>query len=274
MRVLVLGGTGMLGARLVRDLGIQHDVMAASRSGTGHYRLTDLSRGTIERLLEETRPECVINAIGLIKQKDHSDHEALWEVNADFPHRLADATVAAGIRMIHFSTDCVFSGQQGGYTELDRPDPVDEYGRSKLAGEVSGPEILTLRTSFIGLEQTGHASLVEWFLRQSGSIRGFSKAIFSGLTTAEVSRVVLRVLAAPSRANGMFHLSAQPISKHALLIMLRDRLKLSTEIVPDDSLVCDRSLVSLPFRMRFAYQPPSWSSMIDELAVEVRGRVR
>jgi dTDP-4-dehydrorhamnose reductase len=191
-------------------------------------------------------------------------------VNALLPHRLAIACRAAGARLVQLSTDCVFSGDKGAYREEDRPDPVDVYGRSKLLGEVTGEGALTLRTSMIGLGLNRKTSLVDWFLAQKGRVQGYRKAIFSGLTTRELSRVIRMILEKHPQASGLYHLSAAPIDKYTLLTKLRERLGKSIEIVPVDEPRIDRSLDSTRFRRVFAYQPPEWEAMLDELAIETR----
>jgi dTDP-4-dehydrorhamnose reductase len=168
------------------------------------------------------------------------------------------------------STDCVFSGDKGGYREEDQPDPVDLYGRTKLLGEVSSEGALTLRTSMIGLGLYRKTSLVDWFLAQRGRVLGYRKAIFSGLTTRELSRVIRMVLEKHPQVSGLYHLSAAPIDKHTLLTKLRERLGKSIEIVPVDEPRIDRSLDSTRFRRVFSYKPPEWDAMLDELAGETR----
>jgi len=171
---------------------------------------------------------------------------------------------------VQLSTDCVFSGEKGGYREEDRPDPVDVYGRSKLLGETTGEGALTLRTSMIGLGLHRKTSLVDWFLAQKGSVRGYRKAIFSGLTTRELSRVLRMILEKHPQASGLYHLSAAPIDKYTLLVKLRERLGKAIDIVPADEPRIDRSLDSTRFRRVFGWKPPEWDAMLDELAIETR----
>jgi dTDP-4-dehydrorhamnose reductase len=171
---------------------------------------------------------------------------------------------------VQLSTDCVFSGEKGNYREEDRPDPLDVYGRSKLLGEVTGEGALTLRTSMIGLGLYRKTSLIDWFLAQKGKVQGYRKAVFSGLTTRELSRVIRMIVEKHPQASGLYHLSAAPINKYELLMKLRERLAKSIDIVPVDEPRIDRSLDSTRFRRVFAWQPPAWDAMLDELAVETR----
>ena len=265
MRILVLGSDGMLGHRLVLGLGARHEITAATRSDAD---VRNMPR--VRALLAASAAEAVVNAVGVIPQRQGGDdpNENL-EVNALFPPLLARACGDAGARLIHVSTDCVFSGLRGDYSEQDAPDPIDLYGRTKLRGEVEGAATLTLRTSLIGPSPSRRTGLVEWFVAQPGPVQGYRNAIFSGLTTLEFTRVVDGLLARPP-AGGLYHVSAAPISKLELLTQLRDRLGLATRIVAVDEPRIDRSLDSSRFRTAFSYAPPSWDAMLDELAAQMK----
>jgi dTDP-4-dehydrorhamnose reductase len=275
MRILVLGGDGMLGHELYRELRDHHETRVTQRraSAEPHVFSGVEVRGSnlIEEVIAQFRPGAVVNCIGIVKQRPESEEAiASIEVNALLPHRLAIACRAAGARLVQLSTDCVFSGAKGGYREEDIPDPVDVYGRSKLLGEVTGEGALTLRTSMIGLGLYRKTSLVDWFVAQKGRVQGYRKAVFSGLTTREISRVIRMVLEGHPQAWGLYHLSAEPIDKYALLVKLRERLGKSIEIVPVDEPRIDRSLDSTRFRRVFAYRPPAWDAMLEELSAQLR----
>jgi len=290
VRILILGGDGMLGHQLRRSLGGKHDVHVTVRRPLAAYRGLDLpAEGVIdqvdalewhrlEQAVETTRPDAVVNCIGLIKQRpDASSPVASIRINSLLPHLLCDVCRQVGARLIHFSTDCVFSGRRGGYRETDVPDPVDLYGRTKLVGEVEQAPGLTLRMSIVGLQLAGRTSLVEWFLAQRGTIRGYRRAIYTGLTTLELARLVERVLERHRDLSGIWHVASAPISKYDLLVRLAGRLdRRDVEIVPDDDFVCDRSLRSDAFAAATGYQTPGWDEMLTELAQEIRerGRVR
>jgi dTDP-4-dehydrorhamnose reductase len=285
MRILILGGDGMLGHRLLRHLARNHEVRVTVRQpleAYRSYRLFDRANtfdevdarepGALPGVIGEFAPDAVINAVGVIKQRrDAQDGVLSVQVNSLFPHLLARLCEARGARLVHLSTDCVFSGGKGNYTETDRPDPVDVYGFSKLLGEVIRPHALTLRTSMIGTELARKTGLVEWFLSQRGKmIKGYRKAIFSGFTTAELARVIERLVTSHPQAAGLYHVSAAPISKFDLLSRLNDRLDLGIRIEPDEAVALNRSLDSSRFRGEFGYAPPSWDAMLDELASEIR----
>lgn len=284
MKVLILGGDGMLGHQLLKTLRASHDVKVTLRqdrpayAGAALFSPDNAFFGVDVRVsdrllavLSEFHPDAVVNAVGIVKQRPEGlDVIPNLEINALLPHRLALICAATGARLIHISTDCVFSGGRGNYHEDDVPDPVDVYGHSKLLGEVRREGVVTLRTSIIGRSLNRNASLVDWFLRQKGRILGYRKAIFSGFTTEELSRVIAMLLERHPGVSGLYHLSSNAISKHDLLVGLRDRLGRAIDIVPDDSVRIDRSLDSSRFRAQFSYVPPSWDEMLGELADDIR----
>jgi len=214
-------------------------------------------------VFSKVQPDVVINAVGLVKQLAAGcDPLRTLPINTLFPHRLARLCSLVGARLVHISTDCVFSGVKGMYTEADTPDASDLYGRSKLLGEVDYPHAVTLRTSMIGHELSGARSLVGWFLSQGAQVKGYRRAIFSGLPTVEIARVIRDYVLPHPELQGVYHLSADPISKYDLLKMVARVYGKSIEIVPDDTLVIDRSLDSSRFRVAAGYVPKSWDEMI------------
>ncbi len=285
MRILILGGDGMLGHQLFSHLGQSHDARVTVRQPLAAYAELPLFRSanvypevdvrTDTALLEVLtgfRPQAVVNAVGIIKQQTIStDSIANIEINALLPHRLAIACKDIGARLVHFSTDCVFSGRTGNYNEEDPSDAEDLYGRCKYLGEVADSHCITLRTSIIGRELARRKSLLEWFLTQHGTVHGYRQVIYTGFTTREMGRIVERILVERPDASGIYHVSSAPISKYDLLCLIREKLKLATEIIPDDELRCNRSLDSTRFRGEFAYAPPSWDDMIEELARDMDG---
>jgi dTDP-4-dehydrorhamnose reductase len=285
MRILILGGDGMLGHRLLAHFAARHETRVTLRRPLAAYaafgRFTpDNAYGgidlrTVEALapvLAAFRPGAVINAVGIVKQRQAAaEIIPSLEINALLPHRLALACHDAGARLVHLSTDCVFSGRKGNYAEADPADAADLYGRTKYLGEVHAPNAITLRTSIIGPELARKAGLLEWFLAQTGTIRGFRKAIFSGFTTIEMGRIIELLLTRFPQAAGVYHVAAEPISKYDLLMLIRERLGRAVEIEPDDTFACDRSLDATRFRSEFGYRPPAWPAMVDELAREISG---
>jgi dTDP-4-dehydrorhamnose reductase len=281
MKVLILGGSGMLGHKLVQVLSERFDVRTTFRGTAKPYAryglFTDdrviegVSAGdfdTVIAALAKARPDVVVNAIGVVKQSGLAkDPVPSIAVNSLFPHRLAQLCRAAGARLIHVSTDCVFSGRKGNYVETDAPDPEDLYGRSKHLGELGPGEGLTLRTSMIGRELGTAHGLIEWFLGQRGrSVRGFKKAIFSGFTTQALAELIGRVIAEWPRLEGVWHVAADPINKYDLLQLARQQYRLDVRVEPDETVVCDRSLDAGRFRAETGYAPPDWPTMIARLA--------
>lgn len=281
MRILILGGDGMLGHQLLKHLQPRHEVKVTLRQNFGVYAdFAMFSREnaydaidvrSLERLIEvmaDFRPEAVINAVGIVKQRaDAKEIIPSLEINALLPHRLAVLCKGIGARLIHLSTDCIFSGKKGGYLENDSSDAEDIYGKTKYLGEVHEANSLTLRTSIIGRELSRHTSLLDWFLGQSGKVRGFTNAIYTGFTTLEMSRILELMLCKFPDAAGVYQVSSDPISKYELLLLIRKILGHQIEIIPDDVFCCDRSLDSSRFRAEFNYIPPTWPTMIEELRI-------
>lgn len=272
----------MLGHQLWRQLHGQNEVWVTLRKPLAHYGAHALfekektisgvdvaSPDALEAIFAQVRPEAVINCIGIIKQlKEAKNPLVSLNINSLLPHRLGQICAVAGARLIHISTDCVFSGRKGNYTEADPSDAEDLYGRTKFLGETQESHTLTLRTSIIGRELETKSGLIEWFLSQSGkTIKGFRKAIYTGFTTMEMARVIEMVLAKQPDLNGLWQVSSDPINKFELLKIAQEAFGWQGEILPDDQFVCDRSLDSKRFRERTGYQPPSWKEMLQELAV-------
>ncbi|GAB3844655.1 NAD(P)-dependent oxidoreductase [Micromonospora andamanensis] len=277
-RVLVVGVTGMLGHAVFRELsddpGLDVHGLARSISNRADWYprhllarivpAVDVTRfGQVQQLVDELRPDVVVNCVGVIKQRpDVQDAVQTVTLNALFPHLLADACAQFGSRLVHVSTDCVFSGRRGGYVEDDLPDPPDLYGRSKLLGEATSVPALTLRTSIIGHELATNRSLVDWFLSQQGRVRGFTRAIYSGVTTVEFARLLRTVVLPREELTGLYHVAAEPISKYDLLRLVAEVYGWSGELVPDDEFVCDRSMRADTLARVTGYRPPSWPDMI------------
>ena len=270
----------MLGHSLWLRLQQQHDTWVTTRGMQDHFpTLPQFPRDKIisnvdamifdevVRALATVQPDVVINCIGLIKQTPLAkDPLSAIRVNAMLPHQLALICGSTSIRFIHISTDCVFSGRKGNYTEEDESDAIDLYGRTKFLGEVSYPNTVTLRTSIIGRELKSRLGLIEWFLAQSGEINGYQKAIYSGLTTDELGRVILNFVILKKDLTGVYHVSSEPISKFDLLKMAKDAFDHDVTIKPYADFVIDRSLDSTRFRETTGYTPPTWQEMIRELA--------
>lgn len=276
-RVLVLGASGMLGNAVLRLLAESPGfAVAGTVRSTAAQRLLPAplrerlitgidieSADSLARAFAESRPEVVVNCIGVVKQLAEADDPlAAIPINSLLPHRLARLAAVAGARLVHVSTDCVFSGSRGMYTEADFPDANDLYGRSKYLGEVDYPNAVTLRTSIIGHELASAHGLVGWFLAQQGGVKGYRRAVFSGLPTVELARVIRDHVIPDRELHGMWHVSAGPINKYELLKLVGEAYGRPTAIEPDERLVIDRSLDSSRFRARTGWQPPSWPDLV------------
>lgn len=279
-RILVIGASGMLGSTLLRYFADQEDVdiFATARSPESTKTLSNQLKDkilfqvdieNINHLLKTfsmTQPDVVINCVGVIKQLTQAkDPLTAIPINSILPHRLAHLAATSKARLIHFSTDCVFSGAAGNYSESDCPDALDLYGRSKLIGEVDYPNAITLRTSLIGHELSSNRSLVNWFLSQTGSVKGFRKAIFSGLPTIEIARVIHEFVLPNPELHGLYHLSVKSISKFDLLSLIAKVYSKDINIIPDDSLVVDRSLDSSRFCAATGFSPRPWPELIQSM---------
>ncbi len=277
MRVLVLGASGMLGSAAFRGLaaapGITAFATARGEAVRRHFAaslqaslitgIDALDTDALLGVLARVEPQAVLNCIGVVKQVAAAkDPLVALPLNALLPHRLARLAALAGARLVHVSTDCVFRGTIGNYTEAMPPDAEDLYGRSKLLGEVDYPHAITLRTSIIGRELGTCNGLVEWFLAAQGPVRGYTRAIFSGLPTDELVRVIIRHVLPHPEMSGVWHVGAAPISKHDLLLLLRTAYGQTNGIVPEPTPVLDRSLDSSRFRTATGYVPPDWPALI------------
>jgi dTDP-4-dehydrorhamnose reductase len=278
--VLVLGASGMLGNAVLRFFAASpgYTAFGSMRSTSQLAKLPSaVRRGVIAgvdventdslmRLFSAVRPQVVINCIGLVKQLAEADDPLLaLPINAMLPHRLARLCDVARARLVHVSTDCVFSGARGNYIEGDSPDAQDLYGRSKLLGEVDYPHAVTLRTSIIGHELSSANGLVSWFLSQQGRVSGYRRAVFSGLPTIELARVIRdHVLPRPA-LRGTYHVSASPINKFDLLKLVARTYGKEIEIFADDAVHIDRSLDSNRFRTETGYVPDDWPALVARM---------
>lgn len=224
------------------------------------------SLDSLTRMFATVQPDIVINCIGIVKQlADSNDPLIALPINALLPHRLARLAQVAGARLVHMSTDCVFSGAKGNYVEGDLPDAYDLYGRSKLLGEVDYPNAITLRTSIIGHELTGNRSLIDWFLSQTGEVDGYKNAIFSGLPTVEIARIIHDHVIPNPDLHGLYHVSAEPINKFDLLSLVSKEYGKEIAIRPKGDFVIDRSLNSDRFRSATGFKPEPWTMLIHRM---------
>jgi dTDP-4-dehydrorhamnose reductase len=279
MRILIQGASGMLGQSLYRSL--RKDpaarVYATTRSRAGLPNWLKADRQVLDGVLADNfdtvlrafllaRPDVVLNCIGIIKQLDAAkDPIVSISINSLFPHRLSELCSCARVRLIHFSTDCVFSGSKGNYTEADVPDATDLYGRTKLLGEIVSTSALTIRTSIIGHSLGGGPSLIDWFLSQEKEVRGYAHAVYTGLPTVEIGEVLSKVIIPDPSLSGLYHLSSKPISKCELLHLVAVQYGKQIPIVEDVSVRIDRSLDSQRFSAQTGYSAPDWNTLVEKM---------
>ncbi len=281
MRILVFGAGGMLGHKLMQVLGNDHEMFGTFRDRalpsvlTGAKVIPGVSiedEAAVRRSIEESRPNVVVNAVGIIKQlPDSKNVITTLTVNSIFPHRLAELAAEFGFRLMTVSTDCVFSGSRGNYSEDDTPDATDLYGKSKNLGEVDAPNCLTLRTSIIGHEIGTAHSLVDWFLSNSGGkVKGYANAIYSGFPTVVFAAIIDNLIRHQPALSGLYHVSSDPIGKYDLLKLINERYRADIEIERFEDFRIDRSLDSTRFRTETGFAPQSWPEMIDLMAEDAR----
>jgi dTDP-4-dehydrorhamnose reductase len=286
MKVLVLGGSGMLGHKLAQRWQGRFDVWTAIRGQHSDYekygifdkhhvieRVDAQNFASVNAAIEASSPNVVINAIGIIKQLPSAKNTiTTLEINSIFPHKLAELAAEKNFRLITISTDCVFNGRKGNYSENDISDAEDLYGKSKNLGEVTGKNCLTLRTSIIGRElETAH-SLIEWFLSNRATtdprVKGFTKAIYSGFPTIVMADIIGDMIEKFPALNGLYHVSSEPVNKFDLLGLINKYYQSDIQIDPDSDFVLDRSLNSDKFRTETGFAPEPWEAMIEKMAAD------
>jgi dTDP-4-dehydrorhamnose reductase len=279
----------MLGHQLLKSWQSLQDLRVTLRGSADKYGQYGLFTGdnaffgvdvldfdSISAAVHAFKPEAIVNAVGIVKQRSEASDAILSiEVNSLLPHRLSQLCSETGARLVHLSTDCVFSGSKGMYTEEDLEDARDLYGRSKLLGEVGDKSSVTLRSSIIGMELSRNKSLIEWFLAQRGEVSGFTRAIYSGFTTVEMARIINKVLTEHPDLHGVWQVASDPIDKFSLLEILQNQLGDGRRtLTRNDDFVCDRSLNGQRFSKRVGYETPSWETMLEELAGQIKERGR
>ena len=280
MKILIFGAKGLIGRGLFLqflDLGFEvvgtlrdiNDREFFNSQTQDKLKITgDIScNQEVIELIEEIKPEVIINCLGITKHvSEIFKPNQLIEINSQFPHFLSHLSSKFSFRLINFSTDCIFSGLKGDYQEDDLSDAKDLYGKSKYLGEISDNErVLTLRTSFVGHSAHSKLGLIDWFLSSTDQVRGFSKAIYTGLTTKEIGNFLVQYIFENTELNGLYNLSGPKISKFNLLTLVKEIYNLDIEILIDSKISIDRSLNSSKIKLATGYEPPSWESQILEL---------
>jgi dTDP-4-dehydrorhamnose reductase len=283
MRILIIGGGGMLGHKLVQVWQNGYDVWTTIRNNFQYYEKYKIYRpdrtfeninvqniSLVRDLIEQIKPNVVVNAIGVIKQVPLAKNViATLTINSIFPHQVSELSEEFQFRLINISTDCVFSGEKGNYTESDLADSHDLYGKSKNLGEVVTGNCLTLRTSIIGRELDTAHSLVEWFLSNRGkSVKGFVNAIYTGFPTIVLADILSNLIENYPNLCGLYHVSSEPINKYNLLSLINEAYRAEIEVEPFEDFVIDRSLDSNKFREATGFKPINWKEMIKRMAAD------
>ena len=288
MKIIILGGSGMWGHQVFLKLkdyyGVQ-SIACTLRKPVSHYDkigiyknarvfdrvdFTDFKQADL--VLDGYQPDVILNCIGLTPRKhDSKDKQLYGKINSELPYHLLDWAKRNSAKLVHFSTDCVFSGIKGQYTENDKPDALDTYGRSKALGEVVDPSALTLRLSKIGREIEYKTEILEWILSQRGKkIQGYSRAYYSGLTTNFMAKELIRIIRDFPELNGLYQISSNKISKYELLTQINKIFNCQVEIEEKSDYSVDKSLNCDLYMSKTGYKKPSWSEMLTELKNEDR----
>jgi len=278
MRLLVVGAVGLLGHMVFRVLSERGDWQVSGTCRTAddkRYFADKLARelvvtpdleseGALAELFRNTAPDVVINCLGG-RRSEPLDLDRTIRIYGLFP-RLVDLQCRIhGARLVHVSSDGVFSGSRGNYREDDVPDARDAYGIAKILGESTDPHAISLRTSMIGPDPKGQSGLLEWFLRGSGPRHGYSRAIFSGLPTPEIGRIIRDLVVPRPELSGVYHVAASPISKFDLLGIIAEQYGVDAELVENRGVVIDRSLDAGRFREATGYVPDSWPDLVRRM---------
>lgn len=274
MKFLVLGCNGMAGHMIslyLKERG--HDVTGFAweksryvKTIVGDVTEFDFLRGVIVK----GEYDSVINCVGLLNQTAENNHASAVLINGYLPHFLADVTEETDTQIIHMSTDCVFSGSVGGYTEDSIPDGELFYDRSKAIGELDDSKNITLRNSIVGpdINESG-IGLLNWFMKQEGTVSGFTGAIWTGQTTLQLAKTMEE--ASKRRAHGLYNtVPDSAINKYELLKLFNKYIRREPiEIVPEDKFVADKSLKRTRYE-GFDYKIPDYETMIKELGEWMR----
>lgn len=269
MKFLLLGSSGMAGHTISTYLSEQgHTVDGFDRSAisqttniVGDVKNPDL----VKNILLGTNYDSVINCIGVLNQFADENKELAVYLNSYLPHLLADITKNSETQVIHMSTDCVFSGKTGKYSEVDFKDGVTFYDRTKALGELDDDKNITFRNSIVGPDMNKNGiGLLNWFMQQNGTIRGYTKAMWTGLTTLELAKAM--EYAAKVKATGLYNMVyKESISKFDLLKLFNNYLRNNELVIePFDGFVADKSLVRT--RFEFDYLIPDYEKMVFELS--------
>ena len=282
MRIIILGASGLIGHKLLQKLSNDFDVYATLHRSKESYGLMPLFSGqniidevdvsdfeNVSAILHYVNPNVILNCIGITPRKDEINNlYKVIKINSLFPHQLANWAKVNNKRVIHFSTDCVFNGSTGNYTENSLTTAEDVYGRTKALGEINYSHTLTIRSSFIGQELFGKTELLDWFLNQEGKrINGFTNTLYSGVSTNFMTYVVKTIILNAPELSGLYQLAPdKPISKYELLCIAKRAFDVNIEIIPENKHVHTPTLNGSKLKDNIKINVPSWKEMMKDLA--------
>lgn len=268
-KVLIIGSKGMAGHLIYQyfkefsEFAVV-DIARGTDSHTPAYQLDVTNFDLLSEVIRKEKPDYLINCVGVLNKdaEDHPDKSIL--LNSYFPHFLARLGTEQGFKVIHISTDCVFNGKKGGYTESSEKDGIGFYAQTKALGEITYGNHLTLRTSIIGPELKDNGiGLFHWFMQQDGTIKGYTQAYWTGVTTLELAKAIIEAI--KQNISGLHHLvNAGKISKYDLVGLFKKVFnKESVFITPYDGYKVDKSL--LKTNNEFDYSVASYEDMVEEM---------
>lgn len=272
MKILILGGNGLLGNALLNILSKNYEVIATTRNKLykdikNFIYVDDLTRlDFLDKLIIDVDPDIIINALS-VRDVGNKKLYQLKLIFTVIPHHISSFCRRLNKRFIQISTDGVFSGKTGNYKEEDIPDPIDSYGICKFLGEPNQKNTTVIRTSMIGHSFNNDYGLLDWFIKQNECTL-YKNAVFSGLPVYEIARIISQYFIENKNLDGIYHLASEPISKLNLLTLVNNVYNLNIIIHEDDSFYMDRSLDSSKFQNKTGYRVLSWDDMITQMKEE------
>ena len=279
MKILILGADGMIGHKIAHSLEDDFELILTSRKSisvdslgitNGKLILHNLITDSLDTLLDDITPDVIINCVGITTRRGVEENISHTKfLNSGLPHKLNFWVSSNSKKLIHFSTDCVFSGSKGNYHDYDMLDAEDIYGTTKAAGEVDGPNTLTIRCSMIGRELYNFTELFEWLIKNKNKkIEGYSKVFYSGITTVRMGKILNQILKQKLNLSGVYNISSVPISKFDLLIKLSNAFSLNVDINENKNIKSNKILISKKFTEITGMYPSNWDDLISEFKVD------
>jgi len=265
----------MIGHKIAQVLEKKNDIIGTSRKSIKPIDLglkkskiiyKDFADNTDFNFIKNLMPDIIINCVGITTRRINNTNISQLEfINSKLPHILADWAIINNRKLIHLSTDCVFSGKTGNYIDDSYHDATDLYGRSKSLGEVNNKNTLTIRTSLIGREIFNFTELFEWFYRnKGGKVSGYDNVIYSGLTTIRLGKILEKIINDFPNLIGIYNFSSEPITKYSLLNLINKHFELGVQIFKDTKIKSNKVLISKKFTEITAINPPNWNDLILE----------